>query len=869
MALAASVNAGVPVIATYPTVSANPIVADGTTQYTVSFKVSDGSGYNHIICMRVLFGYSEAGGDSARGRGYLAWGTSDATITKYGGVWVLAADAAGVGRWGYITDSWGGTTYISPISCSVANSGKASGGTGYRTVTWTFTASPAWVANPLTNDADAWTEDAAGNKLGWCDNPGEFDVVGSACASQAVLPSAPFVSNPTLNTADVAIAPTDSDSDIYCIRISPGYDGNDYVQQGGALGLTPFWQTKSQWGTTAVSGLVGGMTYSFSARAWNTAAGVCPSVFGSAATATTPIESRAIDATAAGVPMHRGVIGNATRLDSGVAIKGKTWDILYDTCARGIAGGLDADTYNWKDMSGQGVGHTGVPGADVQTTLEWMRAVRDHRSTPLVTANVRGIGPVASSGYNTFYYTDTSVAAVKALAADWVRYINFILPTYRQGDTLPPSDQAIVDSINWYGKPKLLEPGEAATPKVIYWEIGNEPEVPLPWSTPGATQLSLDGPGYAARYREFAQAMLAVDPAIKLGPCVLTPNPTTATLDAVLSDQTLPVDFISHHPYGPLEWFGNTYGDTAASAEAGLRYTKPQLQGVHANVIAAINRCGRSPASIPIIASEYNPSNWKWECKAQIRRVAHALGLADTLFTFTEQGLLAANYWSWPAWCQDGTETPGYKLFEMAQQHWGQSLIDSYSDGLNFRMYTTWNPSAQDLCVWAVNFSRNYDKPMSIALNGLGTVGSVTQKRLQNLAGTTGLLDSNSPPPTTPPVVDWTTSDLTGTLVPSGFSATFARATVTLLVFHRALSLVEIRNRQSGDLVGVASAPVSGVFDGFFYIQAEDRSCGMRVVGSTTGLSVGSRVSVSGVLETNAHGERQIRADCVTPVGSL
>ncbi len=865
--LSTSGYASVPVVEVYPTLSANPVVADGTTIYAVSTSVSDASGYDHIICVRVLFNFTEAGGDPNKGRGYMAWGTSDATITKYGGTWVLD-NAVNGGRWGYNTSAWGGVTYITPISCSVSNSGKASGGKGSRTITWTFKALPAWAANPLTNDADIWAEEAGGVKIGWADNPYEFDVVASPCTTQAAVPRSPLVSEPTVDTVKVAINPEDSSDDLFCIRISPAYDGKNYVQADGSLGPAPCWQTKDAWRTTTVKGLAGSMTYSFKARAWNPSPGVCPSQFGEPAVIATLMASHTIDTNLAGKPMYKGVVGNATHYGFGPQIWAKTWDVLYDTCARGIAGGLDADTYNWKDLSGQGVGHTGVPGPNVHTTLEWMRLIRDHRSIPLVTANVRGIGPLSASGYGRFYYTDTSIETLKQLAADWVRYINFILPTYRQGDVLPPEDQAILDSINWGTKPKLLDRGEPSTPKVIYWEIGNEPEVPLPWSTPNVPRYSLDGPTYAARYKELAQAMLAVDPEIKLGPCMLAPNPSLATLDAVLADHSIPVDFIAYHPYGPLRTYANNYGDSPSSAEAGLRYIKAQQQAVYSNVIASILRNGRSPQNIALMVSEYNPSSWEWEGSTEIRRVSQALGLAETLFTFADLGIFAANYWSYPAWCVDGTETPQYKVFKMALKYWGERLIDSYSDGLNLRLYTTWNSQTQELCIWCLNFSNDFDKPIRIELQGFGQASRILQLRLQNLNGVTSLFDRNDPPATSPPLVDWVTTDLTGSISPAEFVTTLPRATITLFVFRKATPLSDIRTKRDGDCVGVANALVSGVFADCFYLTTDDRTCGLRVVGPMQNVRIGSRVSVAGTLETNADGERQIRADSVVIVGS-
>lgn len=835
-------HAAMPVVTMYPTVSSNPIVADGTTQYTVSLTASDVEGYDHISCLRVLFNFTEAGGDTSKGRGYMAWGTTDAIITTYGGTWILAD--ASEARWGYRADAWGGTTYVQPLSCSVENSGNASGGIGYRTIMWTFTAKPAWAANPLVNDCDVWAEDSAGNKTYWVDSPGEFDVVGSACASYAAVPRPPEVSNATTTTAQVSIHPEDSDADLYCIRIAPADENKNYVQSDGTLSPIPRWHSKSEWSITNVVGLAKGTTYSFAARAWNPTPGVCPSVFGGAAQISTAAEDHAINALATGKTIERGLIGQATRLGVQGAIVGKTWDVLYDTCVRGVAGGLDADTYNWKDMSGREVGHTGLPGPAVPTTLDWMRLVRDHRSLPLVTANIRGIGPPESSGVQTFYYSDKSIGTLTQLAADWVRYVNFILPTYRQGDTLPPSDQAILDSINWYGRPKLLEPGEAPTPKVTYWEIGNEPAV----SIPGVYSMGIAD--FHTRYKAVSAAILAVDPEIRVGPSHCTAGEFD-WLDEVLKDYSCVIDFIAFHPFGTLYRYASQYGDTTASAESALRATKADLKVRHDRFIERILATGRNPADIRMITSEYNPSDWIWEVSPQVRRVSHALGLFETLFTFAELDVFAANFWSCPAWAPDGTETPGYKVFEMLQQHWGQRLIDSYSDNLNFRMYTTWNQTTQEVTVWAINCSENIDKHIRVSLPGMGEVSSVTQKRLQNLAGTTSLFDTNDPPATAPSVVDWVTTDLTGTVSPSGFVITFPKATATVLVFVRKAREVDkcgqARTLYDGAPITLDGKVVSRVFTDCAYIQEPDRSSGIQVMGQFD-LEPGDVVDLQGVV---------------------
>lgn len=769
-----------PTFATMPTVSAPTLVADDTTEYTVSMKVSDGNGYDDIRCLRTMFGYSEAGGDPSRGRGYLAWGKSDGDITQYGGTWAII-DAAGGGRWGCQTDAWGGTTYITPLSCSLVVAGKNAGGTGSRTVTWTFRAKPAWASNPVVNDADAWAADGR-IYIGWRDNPAEFDVVPAACTSYATTPLAPIVSNATETSIDVSVDPAESNTDLFAIRASPEYNGLAWVQADGTLGKDSFWQTKAAWGTTTVTGLAGSLSYSLSLRAMGAAAGICPSAYGPSASATTLVASHAVQTDAIGVPVKKQIIGHATRLDAYPDHGGsmdRVWEIVGDSSVRGIAGGLDADTYNWKDMSGQGVGHTGTPGPDEPTTLMWMRRVRDHQpATPIITVNCRGTGPLESSGYCRFYYSDTTLPPLVTLAADWVRYVNFILPAYREGDALPPAHQAVLDSINWYGRPKLLTPGEATTPPVAYWEIGNEPELAQPSCTAGAPMFSLTSAEYVSRYKSLTEAMRSVDPTIKVGPCTID-EPYSL---ALMSDPAARVDFVSYHQYGPLYWYAKAYGDTAASAESGLRSMKQSQMGRYTDVRNNIASAGRDPDAIPLIISEWNPSSWEWETKSQARRMAHALGVAETVFTFAELQLLAAQYWSFPTVGVDTTEAPGYRVFQMLRQHLGDTLVSSYSDGLNFRLYVTRDSATDDLAVWALNFSEFYDKTMRLCLSGLDLVDTIRLKKLANLTGDSSLLDRNDTP--TSILVDWTEQTLTGIDL-NDFMMTFEDATITILVIEQ------------------------------------------------------------------------------------
>lgn len=66
----------------------------------------------------------------------------------------------------------------------------------------------------------------------------------------------------------------------------------------------------------------------------------------------------------------------------------------------------------------------------------------------------------------------------------------------------------------------------------------------------------------------------------------------------------------------------------------------------------------------------------------------------------------------------------------------------------------------------------------------------------------------------------------------------------------------------------LTDAVVTASFGGFFYIEAEDRSCGIRVVKADHGVQAGDKVNVAGALKTNADGERYIEAETVAARGT-
>jgi len=783
-AVAAALGAVPPTVSGLPVVNAATLVADGVTPYTVTMTASDNDGYNDIRCVRVLFNYTESGGDQAQGRGYMNWGKTDADVTQWGGAWVVA-DANGGGRWGYRTDAWGGIAYITPLSCSPSTAGKSSGGAGSRTVSWTFTVNPAWAFNPVMNDADAWVADGVigGTSyiVGWIDGQSSFDVVSAPCAQYCAAPRAPVLSNPAPTTIDVAIDPADSSSDAYAIMVSPAVGGRAYVQADGSLGAAPRWYDKATWGTKTVTDLLPRTTYTFAARASRTQAGWCPSVWGAASSMTTTGSVPMIDFRA-GTAFSPWVRGQCPSRSVSPSAWGPIWDLTIGSLGRGLAGGLDADTYDWRDIdSGSGWGTPAWSGRF--TTLEFLQSARDHGSAPLITANAFG------GGYRNWsdpVYPGVFVCQTVnpgGLAADWVRYTNFIVQRYRQGDegSLTGEDLRVYNSItNWGGKPKLPAPTEAPVPKVQYWEIGNEPE--LGGYGDFLSNHYLSPTDYRDRYKLISQAMRAVDPALKFGPCLMTPtDPNSGSglwLAALAADPAARVDFVGYHPY-----YGNiksNWGYYEGMANA-LRECKSFLNGKSAGIRSILSQYGRT--NVDLIASEWNPVNWDAPGVMQ-GSMANALGVVETCFTFAEDGVLAATFWEQP---QSKTGVSG--AFAGLVARMGDVLVATSAQmgydyaNTNFRFYATKSRGDDfTLTIWGLNFDDSRPVTVDLALVPCRLL-SATLKHYGKPGPDSGGGDTSL---TTSSGMSWDEQDITAGFDTTNFPFTMEDAEITVLVLKLA-----------------------------------------------------------------------------------
>lgn len=88
------------------------------------------------------------------------------------------------------------------------------------------------------------------------------------------------------------------------------------------------------------------------------------------------------------------------------------------------------------------------------------------------------------------------------------------------------------------------------------------------------------------------------------------------------------------------------------------------------------------------------------------------------------------------------------------------------------------------------------------------------------------------------------------------------------VVSYVAGSIPEAKAGPDGDPAAIAGATVTEAWPGFFYIETDDRSMGLRVEMTGHTAAAGSRVDVSGTMDTNAHGERVLLASAFTVTGT-
>lgn len=470
---------------------------------------------------------------------------------------------------------------------------------------------------------------------------------------------------------------------------------------------------------------------------------------------------------------------------------------------RGVSGGLNADIYDWKTRNAE----------PRPTTLEHMRFARDYREELYITANIRGLTvPDATSPTTHRMYYTSDTATLAKLAADWVRYTNHIVQTYHQGDTITdPRDAAIVAALTWSSSFKnefgtadkfttLTASTEAPVAPVRYWEIGNEPLISLAHAYSVTNAFTFSGkPGnstyadYANRYIAITTAMLAEDPAIKVGPCVVSARAGgNADILATLLQSGARIDFISYHPYGSMGQYPNA--PLWQEAYLGGVYSEQAVFLKEIKDLVAAYRPSQAN-SMEYVASETNVSDWPVNNVVQEGTMAHALGSAESVLSWGRLGLRAAHYWIWitatsSTQLSDWNRFPVTMVFEKLRDKLGDRLLGAFDSNDKVHMYAVRTSATGELCIWAMNFSHTTDIPVHLSLTGAPDARHARVKRqvLQALGGPTNLFSANLPPELNHGVprrdVDWSASTVISGANPAALDLTLPAATLTLITME-------------------------------------------------------------------------------------
>jgi autotransporter-associated beta strand protein len=493
---------------------------------------------------------------------------------------------------------------------------------------------------------------------------------------------------------------------------------------------------------------------------------------------------------------------------------------------RGIAGGLDADTYDWRvRQSGSKWGATAW--GTLVTSLDYLRKCRDTGSEPLFTANMFGGG--YTNGYGTWvcqfdnhtnlfnpggYGTNAVTGTAAQLAADWVRYCNILIQTYRQGqESLIGSDPNFSAADNaenlrvynslklggdWGGRDVLLTSGEPAVPKVLWWEVGNEPEVDLAADSTLVNQhVIADKIVFRNRYGTIANAMKAVDSSIQTGPCLTVGN-NNEWLGRVAEDTNAPLDFVGVHPYmSTLKYsYPNPTNMTTSLLDIG-RFLADHVSGTALTLsnYGGATRFGTKPAgwywNTPLIASEWNPVNWD-ATSAVKSSMGSGLGTVESCFRYAHPNRtvsalpswFGANYWENPAGVVSLTNA-----FVALRDFAGDFILenpfpgpqpvpDFAPPGWPLRMYLTRQTNgANKLHAWGLNFSENQDQSVRFVLTNLPfTVGQVIRRSFGKPGAENSLTNGSG--------LGWTVQDVTGSVDPSNFTFTVENASFAILTFQ-------------------------------------------------------------------------------------
>lgn len=399
------------------------------------------------------------------------------------------------------------------------------------------------------------------------------------------------------------------------------------------------------------------------------------------------------------------------------------WDgNLLDAAVPGLAsragvaalrfpGGSTSDVYNWQTNSI-------VPGqssyANPNNNFDaFMGLANRLGATPIITVNY-GSNPAGNGGGD------------PSFAASWVRYANVT---------------------KGYG--------------VKYWEIGNEVYGNGIYGAAWETDLHAqrDPATYGRNVAQFAAAMKAVDPSIKVGAVLTAPGnwPDGLSPDwntSVLAQCASAIDFVILHWY-PQDPGGESDANLLAAPQNGTPGRSPSIAAMASRVKSLLAQyAGARAATIQILVTEtnsvsYNPGK-------QTLSIVNAMFVADSMLSWIENGVTSVDLWdlhNGPVWGNNssglfGTATygdygvlsngqsgepaantpfPAYYGFQMATLlgKAGDTLVDASSSN-NLLTAHAVRQANGSLALLLINKDRDNTVNASVSLSGFNPGGTGT-----------------------------------------------------------------------------------------------------------------------------------------------
>jgi alpha-N-arabinofuranosidase len=313
-----------------------------------------------------------------------------------------------------------------------------------------------------------------------------------------------------------------------------------------------------------------------------------------------------------------------------------------------------------------GVTQLRFPGAAFADYYDWRKGVGPRGSRPATDA--RPTGPTSLNRFG----TDEALSFASQTNSKLLITVNVYTSTAEEA-------AAWVEYVNGAGR------------RVDYWEVGNENYVPGPGS--------LTPEEYAARFLQFARAMRAVDPGIKVGAIgdenfsLIAPRQYPDWTERVVRIAGHEIDFLSVHCayapalYSDMGWNSRTVYSSLLAA--------PTLIARQLNSLAkrldALTPGRATP--IRIAVTEWGPyfqTDPSGRFVDHPKTLASALFAASTLKTFIESPrtdvanmfkLVDASYLGWIG-LRNGVYTAKASLmtFQMFRNYFGPTLVSSTTD---------------------------------------------------------------------------------------------------------------------------------------------------------------------------------------------